>query len=439
MKKFTLNLRKENTKIEFSYLDDIEVCLPYSDLKNIKEYFINNKKFLSNMPDNINEFDIKTWNYILNNTQEFYENIDEIIIEKVADLPIIVEQLPNVRNKRIVIEEVLTFDNYDRFVQLNNNYQNFQLMVFLKYNLDIVELNTGLRTLEKIMDIGDQIKNYNLSPFEQAMIVFDYSRNRIYQKESADEPKTLSRSLSSVLFNKPIVCVGFAAIVNSLLDYLNISSSPVHLYSDNSGHAINSIYINDRKYTINGLYFIDATNNSKKVNTNWYECYSCFLKTFASFDEIYHGRYHNMNDECFHFETYENLWDSNEVYKIENNYIKLCKLYGSNASFNQVRYIVDDEYQKKIKNRINILTRFANKPIPEKTYLCALATIIPYERELIHNTYQYNYDRLFDITNKSGWNKSHIKEHFVTYLNDELNIYENEQQDCVYVKKQINC
>lgn len=152
-------------------------------------------------------------------------------------------------------------------------------------------------TIDAIDDIVKTINKYNLSPLEKIMYAYDLVRDRVYTKESENESNIVSRDLSSVLFGDKIVCAGYVAIYNAVLKNLGISVMDyIIARKDNNkkGHIRSLVYVNDKKYNVNGIFLFDPTWDSKKYegDKSYLTSYKFFCKSkdeFRYFDQEYNN------------------------------------------------------------------------------------------------------------------------------------------------------
>lgn len=152
-------------------------------------------------------------------------------------------------------------------------------------------------TIDAIDDIVKTINKYNLSPLEKIMYAYDLVRDRVYTKESENESNIVSRDLSSVLFGNKIVCAGYVAIFNAVLKNLGINVMDyIIARKDNNkkGHIRSLVYVNDKKYNVNGIFLFDPTWDSKKYegDKSYLTSYKFFCKSkdeFRYFDQEYNN------------------------------------------------------------------------------------------------------------------------------------------------------
>lgn len=197
-----------------------------------------------------------------------------------------------VLSKKIVINEFLDITDYDKLMKLIEEYDDIKEKIYVSLggNNNYVSLLDCYKTMNTIKEQTNEIKKLGLSPMETIMYVYDQVRNRVYTSETEDETSFKSRDLTEVMFGDKIVCAGYANIFNTLLHYIGIKNSVVHLKDineSNCGHARNVIYVQDEKYDIDGVYYFDPTWNSRRKNeTNEYLYrYTYFAKTRKFMDD----------------------------------------------------------------------------------------------------------------------------------------------------------
>lgn len=126
--------------------------------------------------------------------------------------------------------------------------------------------SVGLATLYKIShligDIVNNIRQYNLSPIEKIMYVYDIVKQRKYKKDNINVRN--SCDLDKVLTGDFINCSGYSNLFNAILKCLGIKAMP--LASISKKHQRSIVYVKDEKYNIDGVYVFDPTWDSKTNN-----------------------------------------------------------------------------------------------------------------------------------------------------------------------------
>lgn len=110
---------------------------------------------------------------------------------------------------------------------------------------------------KKVWEVSTVINSYkNLSPYEKLYLAFSYVQAYEYSKADKGKPAEDSRALIQILNSKDIVCAGKANMLKAICDQIGIPC----IYRKCDCHAINTIAINDPKYSMHGIFNIDATN-----------------------------------------------------------------------------------------------------------------------------------------------------------------------------------
>lgn len=218
---------------------------------------------------------LKTRNPILDNST-ISINAEEGIVD-------FIDNNPSLIGKQLIVngEYGINDEDLNSLLSIFGNHKDYK--VAIEGNSEYVTIEEYEKTVQAINQIVNKIKKYNLSPLEQIMYAYDLVRDRVYTKEGEDESKSTSRDLSKALLGDKIVCVGYAVIFEKVLDELGIKNSTVILLRKDktSGHIRNMIFVDDPKYDIDGVYFFDATWDSKKKNSesSFLDSYKFFCKT----------------------------------------------------------------------------------------------------------------------------------------------------------------
>ena len=177
---------------------------------------------------------------------------------------------------------------FNQLMKSYNNSQNLKLMI--EGNKKKITVEEYKKTVLVINEMVSKIKKQNLSPLEQIMYAYDIVRDRVYLKEKEGEGYETSRDLTSVLLGDKIVCVGYANILDKILKCLNIRSQMVHLSNQETGigHMRDVVYVNDAKYEIKAIYFLDPTWDSKRDNEDidFINDYTYFCRTKEEMDAL---------------------------------------------------------------------------------------------------------------------------------------------------------
>jgi len=201
---------------------------------------------------------------------------------------------PVLANKKIIFEDYVDLDPRlvnDISLAFGSNTSN--IYFDLVGNSKLISFDEYKDTIDAIDRIITDINKYTFSPIEKIMYVYDLVRDKVYTEVDDNEDKMLSRNLSSSLLGNKIVCVGYSIVFKTLLDKLGIGCREVYLRCPNSigGHARNEVYIKDEKYGIDGVYYFDATWDSKKEETDnkFLSSYKFFAMTKKDMDKLDNG------------------------------------------------------------------------------------------------------------------------------------------------------
>lgn len=209
---------------------------------------------------------------------DIFDNCDTVEIKGTIDENL--EPIMSHPAKRFIIrdeEHPLTLEEVEK---LEKKYAgNSKIHVYTEENESPISLEDYRITVEEITSIVDRIKSYGLSPLEAAVYAYDYARDRFYVKAKSKD-YTDSRDLTKVLLGDEIVCVGYARILNAILNKCGITSSLYNVRSTEEGHAITIARIKDEKYGIDGIYYFDPTRGRKYDETNnHFNSYKSFAMT----------------------------------------------------------------------------------------------------------------------------------------------------------------
>lgn len=262
---FSINHRfKESEEISTKYIIDIYTL---SDLKTA-----NNLSF--DIP--IEEETIDNFKYINENA---IIKFDEPLSKKKNE-PLYLQSIANILKKLADHNHkyniLINVDNRELLNQTNilkSLPSNINLMI--KNDLYDYDLETYQKEEEKLEKLVKPIRDSNLSPLEKYLAVYNIAKQfKPYNENEKDLDK--SRYLRYILDdnNEYIVCVGFAKILEELMNRVGIPNKNLSIGIDVSydngftmeeknlditGHARNIIKLDDDKYGIHGYYVVDST------------------------------------------------------------------------------------------------------------------------------------------------------------------------------------
>lgn len=240
---------------------DIDVTQIKLSLNKYLLRILNGKTYASNFPDRVA---ILAQAY--SQDIDIFDSCDRVEIKGAKQEDI--KQIFSHSTKKVIINDGIHPLELEEVEQLETKYAVYDnVYVYTDENEAPVSLEEYRITTEEITDIAERIKAYGLSPLEAAVYAYDYARDRLYVKEKSND-YTDSRDLSKVLLGDEVVCVGYARILDAILNKLGITSSLYNLRSVETGHAITIARIIDEKYDVDGVYYFDPTRDRKLDETN---------------------------------------------------------------------------------------------------------------------------------------------------------------------------
>lgn len=247
---------KDNYNIEIKgtcYKNSYNYTIIFPSIDKYLEFIKNKRIYTKNFID----CDNKSIKYLEKHILEFSNLINNT---KPIFIVLNINDIPNTSN---VILDITNLSWNDKLVIINKANEETEF-------IDSYTCNEVL-SLKEIKDIyyiiNELVKNLrNLSPLEQIYSIYSYLKNRPYLKENENEDPTISRSLNHVLYNKPIVCLGFVNFFTALCNALGINTEQI-FWKGNNNHVSNMCFINDTKYNITGILTTDVTWDALVKNT----------------------------------------------------------------------------------------------------------------------------------------------------------------------------
>lgn len=342
--------------------------------------------------------------------------------------------------KKIVPKKVFDYsENSIKEVELlQNNIPNLYLKV--DNNLGLVEASEYLKGTRIIRNIVENVKKLTDSPLEQTMLVYDLVRNKKYKKEEKVIEKYDSRSTIRALLYDNRVCLGYANIFSSICSELNIRNRIIYLKTENSGHARNILYINDKKYGIEGAYYFDSTWDSKKQEDDnaYLSSYKYFAKTKEEIEKYsdYSLKKEDLNSYIESFSYFNETFDIDfeemlEEKGIENIPIEILRTINSMSVlirnkkvFNSVKLYLrnfDGINIDNLKEITSYLTCCFINPIPGEQFIQLLYNVRKLEYYMNDEKYQLSMEDIIKTSLQSGWKFSGTKkENLLSFFNIQL-------------------
>ena len=210
---------------------------------------------------------------------------------------------------RIVDQNMVLFSSYNR--------------VTTNSAMEVQKLNKTLRLFV------EDIKNSDLSDYEKYIAVYNIVKSYKAYKESPDEYDQ-SRNIYLIMQNDYMVCVGYADLLNKLLELVGITS----ITFSNLTHRFNYVKINDEKYGINGIFRCDATGNEETIEDP-------IDNSYYNLNVDLHQNYNSLLNELIRSD--DDFIDSLDQGKLDQLYVGVIGLYSDLSNYN---------YDKKTALRI---------------------------------------------------------------------------------------
>ena len=382
------------------------------------EKYIELKNYFSILINAGDDFEKDTFLYVSENYDNIYNMAEYIVLDfEIMDVKEYIKNNPNILKKKIVLPGKFDINDYDKLMKLYEEYEDIidNIYVDFQCNENYTKIGDVIKTIDEIENIVKDIEILNLSPMEKIMYVYDLVRDRVYKLEEDNESMFISRDLSEVLFGDKIVCVGYANLFFTILKRLNIESSEVMLKridDEYIGHKRNVIYVKDEKYNIDGVYYFDATWDSKKNdNDNEYlYSYKYFAKprSFMETEEKY--------EDIYFKEKLDEFWLMIKKIVASGNYAELG-IYADEINYlsnivNGKNLLEDEEMvsmvytgfddKKFLEELKKIISKFYAQ-IPAETMLDLLLNVRKLQYYKNPEKYPFSCEDIYQILKKSGW------------------------------------
>lgn len=285
---------------------NVEICFGYEFYPNQEEYYNKELYSFTQYPYNFN-IHSNNQNLVIDNAQSIdilcklldlikQDNItiefdDSSVLKKVIDCI-------SADNINLYLNDSIKSDDIDYILNKNPNTK-FIIKGTTLYEYDIEVPYEKIKEKENIINsIINEIKQYNFSPFEQYMYIYNIVKNFKPYQESPDN-YLKSRSTYLLIDNNYIVCEGYANLLEEIIKKLGNSNIQCVKYglaqiddAKEVWHARNLVYINDEKYGINNVFVSDPTwdsinsHKSKRLQNKFpfvvnarYDWYNHFMLT----------------------------------------------------------------------------------------------------------------------------------------------------------------
>lgn len=388
-----------------------------------------------NLSDFYNEFNFDLESFekykiflskFIDKNNDFYKDLVDSLeyVKIVGNFEIVKSYLdknPILKTKKIILDD--TFDlEYDTtyLAKLFENYDNIYVEIMGNdLPITLEELN---KTQTIIRNFVNEIRQYNFSPIEQLMYLYDKVRDRMYIKEDKNDSYTESRDLTRVLTGDKIVCVGYANIIDTVTRMLNFSTlmNYIKRKNSNAGHVLNAIYVKDDKYNINGIFYFDATWDSKRDNTNNYlYSYKFFAKNKKTIEDYQKHLYNNNTLSGYSRDMVDNFIkkiNTGGLNSIDKNVINtinmLSKLVFGETLIkplmfmpkNLVPEMLKCEFNKdEIIKKVKYLDSLSNQEIDCDTMVKILYNVRKVEYYKNPNKFAFDINLIYKVIYNSNW------------------------------------
>lgn len=358
--------------LPFEFLDINEE--EYTNLENSIVYKSNTlnvdyDKFYQNIYNIFNQIN----KVFCNEKEKFEKDNIKILAEDFSNNKIVFDFIKKNKNFNIVF-------NVEDFNEIIDNLKDESypnLKIYFKNSKECISYKEFYEMHSKLNEIVNFINHYNLSPLEKVILVYDIVKSNEYKKENKDEDYGISRDLNQILNSNKIVCVGYSNLIDYLLTNLGIKSNTTTMCykNKNVGHERNYIYLKDDKYNIDGIFFLDATWDSKR-NDEYLENYRYFLKPFNFFkaitpteEIISPTKFQILEKNKDELISYINKLKESDYIRLSIVLSQLIREYDKTVGpiFN-----IQNKSKDEIINIINEIVKNYNKNIPEQAFKNAI-------------------------------------------------------------------
>lgn len=306
--------------INRGYLPNFDYCIElYADDNENYLDSIENSDALDNLGENLSiyktisdeEEHIKFFEFVESkiSDKDLFTNISRVYLDGTyEDIVSYLRSNPFLLSKEIVLSGFLSLDEntLNDLKQYFSEFPNIKIQIV--GNDELVTIEDYEKTMVAIDNIVEKVNQYDFSPFEKLIYLYDLIRDRFYVRENKDESASLSRDLTSSLLGDKIVCLGFANIFNTVCEKIGFNSCVFLLRGEDVGHARNLLYLVDPEYDIDGLYFFDTTFDCKRdEDNNFLFSYQHFAKTADEMEMFSSGDMQPSTYKYFSDESFDEL------------------------------------------------------------------------------------------------------------------------------------
>lgn len=254
--------------------------------------------------------------------------------------------------------------NINVIKELNKLYPKYRLSTGV--NGVSLSLEDIIKDEEFLDMLVAPINNSAMSPYEKYIAVYDIVKNFKKYKFEQNNPQE-SRDVYCILDNDSMVCVGYSAMLQTLLKRVGIKCQGIGAHTNGEPHQRNLVEIKDEKYGIDAIFFADATwDNYKEFE---HELGYNFLNIPLS-EYNQKGDIKTPDELQLFFESKTN--EEMRPYLKATPVLEFLELF-----YPSIR--VGDLNDEKLEELRNDITRRINYQIPEKQNVQAIMTTFNYK------------------------------------------------------------
>ena len=262
----------------------------------------------------------------------------EIPVNDLNQIEVIINDAKNIGAKDLIID-ITNINIYDENIDYSKieNIENPELTFKYFYTTNIENLLSKdelLSLVESVKWYKKIIKEGNLSPVEKLMYAYDIMKTFKYSENNYSS-LTEFRAPHQIINNGNIVCAGYTNLFCEIIKDIDPGLAAVYGSVENENHARVVCRVDDDKYNIHGVYTLDPTNDSVKVN----EPINYFLKDNYNALDLY--QYFLVP-----YKKYENAFGNNNYPEIFTNIMENPDLNDLNIFDNKnLTSLFNENYQ----------------------------------------------------------------------------------------------
>lgn len=164
-----------------------------------------------------------------------------------------------------------TIEEWEKIKALNEKFKEKNIKFGFEDYGNIWSVSQVENANKNIEEVTTEINQADLSPIEKLMYAYIKISRRKYKSETKEEDSSISRSVFGVLNSDKIVCVGYAALLRTIVNQLGDENIQI-FQNEIVGHENIVVHIKDSKYGVEGYYVLDpcwdSFTASDEINLN---------------------------------------------------------------------------------------------------------------------------------------------------------------------------